>query len=170
MDGEVLSIPETLVLWSDNKGHEIRIETLRIAARSANVGELLNAHWDEVAHYKDKIPLAPLWAHLEKMELDGDLLLLTVREEEELIGYGMFIKRRHLHYQSLLIGENDLIFLDPAKRKTGMGLKLIEESEKCLKAAGCNKITFHMKPEHSFAPLLERRGYRLEELLYGKLL
>ena len=167
MDGVNL---DTLLLWSDTEGHEIRIETLLIAARSANVGDLLNAHWQEVANYKDKVPLAPRWESYETFERDGNLLLLTVRENEELIGYGLFIKRLHLNYESLLVGENNLIFLREDKRQSRLGSRLIDLSEAALKVAGVNKITFHVKPEHDFGPVLKRKGYTLEEHIWGKLL
>ena len=75
-----------------------------------------------------------------------------------------------MHFIAEKVSENNLIFLREDKRQSRLGSRLIDLSEAALKAAGVNKITFHIKPEHDFGPMLKRKGYTLEEHIWGKLL
>jgi GNAT superfamily N-acetyltransferase len=157
-------------LWSEGP-YEIQLETLREAINSEGAEDLMQAHWEEIAHYKDKVPLAPQLEQLQKMEDDGCLFILTLRENEELIGYAMWVTRSHLHYTSLtVVAVNDLIFVRKDKRIGGLGKRLMVESERAMRTIGAKKMQYHMKPHASFAPILERMGFIHEEIIYGKLL
>ncbi len=95
------------------------------------LGEMFKSHWEEVAHYKDKIPLKVDLESIKIAEEKGKLVSVVMEEEGEIIAYAMFIVSRHLHYK-ILYAHNDVIFLRKDKRKTGLGRQLIEESEKIL--------------------------------------
>lgn len=129
---------------------------------------LLPDHWAEVAHYTDKIPLSPLFERYKQLEKMGTIIMIGMRENGILIGYSVYAISQHMHYSTCLFAANDLLYLIPEKRKGGFGMKLIVESEKLLVAKEINRITYHVKPEHDFSPLLIKLGYMQEEIMYGK--
>lgn len=133
-----------------------------------DISHILHDHWEEVAHYKDKIPLSPIFEAYEQLDKNGNLFSVIMREDGKVIGYSLYIINRHIHYSTCLCGCNDILFLVPEKRNSNLGLKLITESDKLLISAGINRITYHVKPEHDFSPLLKRLGYIQEEIMYGR--
>ena len=158
----------TQILWTSGK-LEIAVEPLALA--SYNCESLLKQHWLEIANYKDKFPLEPRWDAIFQLEREGRIVLLTLRREGKLIGYSMFVLNKHLHYASMMVATNDILFVAPTERDFRLGYMLIIQSEKYLKSLKVDKVTWHMKPHKSFAKLLEKiGGYTHEEEIYGKLL
>ena len=129
---------------------------------------LLMDHWDEIAHYKDKIPLSPMFDVYQKLEENQNLFIVAMREDKKLIGYSIYMINRHAHYSTCLVAANDVLYLIPEKRAASLGMRLIIESDKLLITNGINRITYHIKPEHDFSPLLKRLGYMQEEIMYGR--
>lgn len=158
---------ERKCLWWEGD-HVIAVESVELAQPDCN--KLIQLHWKEIANWKGEVPLEPRWEEIHALERDGRIVLLTLRENGELIGYSMFVLNIHLHYRSLTVATNDVLFVRPDKRKSRLGLRLIKESEKYVKEIGANKITWHMKPFKSFGDILEKLGYTHEELIYGKYL
>lgn len=140
---------------------------------------LLQKHYDELTLNKDVVELAPDWARYADIEEAGKLYIFTLRDGPTLVGYSLFFLDTHLHYADLLVASNDVLFVDPAYRKTGDGAKLIQFSEDCLTALGARKITWHVKFNKfvngveqllDFRPLLHRAGYADEETMVGKII
>lgn len=158
-----------MVLWTSGK-LEIAQESFALASYGCE--SLIKQHWLEIANYKDEVPLEPRWEDIASLERQGRIYILTLRRDSVLIGYSMFVINIHLHYKSLKrIATNDILFVAPTERDIKLGYMLIVQSEKCMKALGMDKITWHMKPGKSFAPLLKKiGGYKHEEEIYGKLL
>jgi GNAT superfamily N-acetyltransferase len=129
---------------------------------------LIVDHYREVAHYQDKIALAPMWKTYEALERSGELILMCCRKEGVLIGYACWFLKNHLHYADCLCAYNDVIYLAPEQRRGRVGLRLIDESEYLLKCLGVDRILWHVKPSHDWSPVLKRKGYQLEELILGK--
>lgn len=162
-----LNTEHSYLLWQ--KGDFI-IRREMLANLRDEAEDITKLHWEEIANYKDTIPLEPDWDQMLNFEKLGRFYVLTLRENDILIGYATFQINTHLHYKSLIVGNNTLLFIKPDKRLGRLGGQMIDESEKYLKTKGINKITWHMKPHRSFAPLLERRGYKHEESTHGKLI
>lgn len=129
---------------------------------------LILDHYREVAHYQDRVPLAPRWSEYERLDRNQDLLIMAVRCDGELVGYAFWVLREHLHYAGHLVAYNDVIYLRPEHRRGRTGLRLIDESEYLLKCLGVDRILWHLKPSHDWSPILKRRGYQTEELILGK--
>ena len=92
------------ILW-EKGDYQIRKESVSEAAKDANA--LLKQHWLEIANYKDRVPLEPSWDDVYDLERRGAVILLTLREKGELIGYSMFITRWHLHYKQIVADNLD---------------------------------------------------------------
>lgn len=129
---------------------------------------LWHDHWEEIATDKDKIPLDPDVLKYQQMQNREDLLCITCRSKGELVGYAFMLIFPHLHYKTTLVAMNDLLYLKPQYRKGFAGIRLIKFAEKCCKDIGVQKIVWHIKTDHNFGPIMERLGYNLFEVNYGK--
>ena len=147
----------------------IEIKEVKTTEVMRKMQELYQQHWEEVANYKDQVPLDVDFDLLSRLDEAGKLIGVTAEEDGVAIGYALFIMAPHPHYKSLKTAANDVLFLQKNKRDTGTGLKLISESIRICKERGANKVTFHIKPDHDFSPLLKRFGFLHEEMIYGKL-
>ena len=138
---------------------------------------LINAHYQEIALNKGKIELDPDWDRYHSLEQAGLFRLFTARTVlakgepyDTLVGYfGVFVMP-HMHYKGHEFATNDVIYITPKYRKGFAGIRLIRFAERCLKEDGVSVLQINTKAHQSFAPVLERMGYQLNDLVYGKLL
>lgn len=132
---------------------------------------LLEKHFHEIAHYQD-IPLDPAIEQYLSIEKMGALRVFTCREfvdyEETLIGYAVFFVRPNLHYKNSLQASQDILFIHHAFRHAGFGAKFLSYCDGELKKEGVQVVYHHVKQAHNFGPLLERLGYELVDLIYGR--
>jgi len=131
---------------------------------------LLKAQWEEIANYREAIPLDVDFDAYRRFDEQGKLLMLMARERGLLIGYAIFFLLNTVHYKGSLFALNDVIYLRPEHRKGSAGLRLIREAELSCMEAGVVKISWHVKPTNDMQKLLELRGYKVEEINLGKLL
>jgi GNAT superfamily N-acetyltransferase len=136
---------------------------------------LLQKQWHEIANFKDSIPLDPNFSAYARADQEKRLLVLTARQEGQLIGYSVFFLVFSPHYQSTLFAINDVIYVSPEHRKGRLGLTLVRESERWVKSIATErqvrvKISWHVKLCNDFHELLTRLGYEIEEQSMGKVL
>ena len=129
---------------------------------------LIQDHWEEVAWYKDKIPLSPDYDRYLQMEELGMIHTVTVRYEDELIGYDINFVSPHLHYSSTKYAANDIIFLHPLHRGAGVALGMLNFAEEKLKEEGVSVITIHMKVDNPFKSLMDLAGFKHQEYIYSR--
>lgn len=124
------------------------------------------SHYGEVAHYRD-IPLSVDWDRLASAEAQDCLRIYTARtSEKKLVGYAFFIVQTSTHYSGSLQAIQDVIFILPEHR--GFGKKFILWCDKQLREEGVEVVYHHVKKEHNFGPMLEKLGYELIDLIYGR--
>lgn len=128
---------------------------------------LIEAHYDEIAKYKD-IPLDPDWDLYRKLEEVGILKAFSCRatDDNSLIGYAIYFVKPHIHYRSMLLAQQDILFIK--KEFRGRGIAFILWCDEQLKAMGCTVSMHHVKAEHNFGRMLERIGYELMDLIYTR--
>lgn len=131
------------------------------------VQPLLRAHWAEITFFPD-VPIDPRRDVYETMDDAGVLRIFTVRHRGKLVGYVDYIVNPHMHYQSLRIAGQDLLFLLPEYRSGGVGGGLLAFSEQMLKKEGVHAVTQHVKKALDFSPLLLATGYAEMETTYVK--
>lgn len=129
---------------------------------------LLEKHWEEVAMYKDRVPLAPDWERYHKMENEGLLHVVTVRDNGELVGYYVSILTNGLHYRFTKYAINDIVLIKPDYRNAKVGVELFKYVEKLLIDEGVTIMTIHMKTFLPFDSLCEGLGFDYAERLYTK--
>lgn len=131
---------------------------------------LLQRHWDEVALDKDTVPLDPNWAAYAELDRMDLLVITTARMNGTLVGYVSHFVVPNFHYMSLRVADNDIFWLAPEHRKSRIGITMLREAERNLRALGCNKILMKEKVHIPLGRLFEFLGYREIERLHAKTL
>ena len=95
---------------------------------------IFHEHWQVLGPYKDRMPLAPdreLYGYLEST---GALLMLTARQNGELLGYIIIVVKRGLHYSTTLQAITDIPYVKQSVRGRGVGVRLFLAAQEELKA------------------------------------
>jgi GNAT superfamily N-acetyltransferase len=130
---------------------------------------VLPEHYDELCVTKD-FPLMPDYEAYGRLHVAGMLRCITVREDNELIGYALFIVHPHLHYKSCITAFEDIYFLKKEHRKGRVGIRLFQFVEDVLKKEGVHRIIMHTKIHMDNTRLFEYLGYKLTDKLFTKIL
>ena len=126
------------------------------------------AHWDEIAHDKDKMPLDVDYASYAALEAIGALHIVTVRVDGELAGYHAAFIRPHLHYHATLCAWTDVYYVKPAFRQGYLPITLFRKTERFLRARGVQKLFAGCKVEADKTPLFRRLRWRKADTLFTK--
>lgn len=130
---------------------------------------LLDAHWEEVAAFKDDIKLSVDEVRYKELIALGVIRLWVCRNVfGEMCGYSAFVLQPNMHYQEHTFAVNDVIFIAPKYRHGTLAYQLVDHCEDQLKKSGVSVVTYHMKVYAPFHSLMETTGYTHLENLYGK--
>lgn len=133
----------------------------------AEITPLLERHWAEVAYFKD-VPVSVNWPIYQVLAKADLLIILTVRELDKLIGYGVYTLNPNLHYDQISQAQQDVLFVESGKRGAMIGSKLIKMADELLSTMGVHSVYHHVKLTHDFSKLLERQGYEQVEKIFVK--
>jgi GNAT superfamily N-acetyltransferase len=131
--------------------------------------QLYPEHYEELSVTKT-YNLDPDYEVYQKLADAGILKLVTARNDNELIGYIMFIITPHLHYKTCITAAEDIYFLKKEYRKGRIGIRLFQFAEQYLKNINVNRIIYGTKIHLDNSKLFEYLGYTHFEKLYTKLL
>lgn len=127
---------------------------------------LVEAHWNEIAHYKD-IPLEPDKDMYFKLEEVGVVRAFTARDElGVLVGYAVFFVKSNMHYKSSVQATQDILYIN--KKHRGFGRKFIDWCDEQLRKEDIEVVYQHTKKDHNFGPMLETLNYQLVDLIYAR--
>lgn len=129
---------------------------------------IFKKHYEEIAMYRDRIPLSPDYDKYYSLEEAGILHIITVRDCGKLIGYFWSIISPHLHYSTTISAVNDILYIDKKYRDKGIGQKMFEFAEEKLKELGVQTLAIHMKTSLPFDSLCVGMGYDYAERNYTK--
>jgi len=130
---------------------------------------LFSLHYEELCVTKD-FPLIPDYDAYKKLADAGMLRCITVRADDEVIGYAIFIIQPHLHYMTCKTAFEDIYYIRPDFRKGRVGIRLFKYAEEVLKGIGVNRIIMHTKIHMDNSTLFEYLGYKLTDKLFTKIL
>lgn len=130
---------------------------------------LFPLHYEELCVTKD-FPLAPDYDAYKRLADAGMLRCITVRADEEVIGYAIFIVQPHLHYMTCKTAFEDIYYIRPDFRKGRVGIRLFKYAEEVLKRIGVNRIIMHTKIHMDNSKLFEYLGYKWTDKLFTKIL
>jgi len=135
-----------------------------------NCNDLFKEHYEEIALNKSVMKLLPNWERYHALEQSGLLICLGAFRGEECIGYSINFFTNHMHYREMFYVQNDLLFVAEEHRKTRVGLDLIRETEKQAFARGAEMMLWHAKENTSLNTLMSRLGYKVQDIIYSKVL
>jgi len=129
---------------------------------------LVARNWEETGCFKD-VPLSPDKHKYTILEDAGQLHCYTVRNEGELVGYGLFFVGWSLHYSTTRQSAQDVFFIAPEYRHGRVALKFLEYVIAQLQEAGVQVDYQQVMAGHpELGRLLEHLGYQVVGTLYGK--
>jgi predicted acetyltransferase len=132
------------------------------------VAPILVEHWLEIEEDIDKIGFKPDYAKYLGLQDLGMLFCAVVRVDGKIVGYCSTIVSPHLHHSNDVFAINDILYLKKEHRKGLIGYKFIKFVEEQLKLRKVSKIIWPVKKKYNFGKLLQRLGYRDEEVHYCK--
>ena len=134
-----------------------------------DIAPMLDAHWQELAMFKDEIPLDVNWEAYNRGYDAGLLRAYGVRAGGTLIGYAVFqVVPRHAHYAHRW-AINDVIWIHPNFRNFGVGSKLCEAYERDLADGGPIVVVVETKAHSpALAALLAAKQYLLMGSVFAK--
>ncbi len=172
----------------------------KVEVRPSNVNELrtigqesdlLKDHWQEIASNKELMVLNPNWVRYYELEERDQFAMLAAWDGEVMVGYSVNFVFQHLHYSALTVMSNDIFYVDRDYRAGGLGVRLLNETEKLAREMECGILLFHSKPGSDlaevlgakltvlgklkrllspFGRLLGHRGYGVEDIIHSKVL
>ena len=120
---------------------------------------------DEVNVYNEKLDL-DFEAYFES-EQAGVIHSFTLRDNDnELIGYSIFLVSNMGHHKSVIYAYQDVIYVNPKYRICG--IKFIRYTEKELKKLGVDVVLHGCPNDSRIGGVLERLGYNEIEKIYGR--
>lgn len=134
---------------------------------------LFHSHWLELGPFRDRMPLAPNLATYHFLEMQGELLTLTARQDRKLVGYLIAAVRPGLHYSQTLQAITDIPYVHPSVRGRGIGFRLFYAAEEEFKRRKVGPWFASSKinsPLHKSMDKLLTRGFGMspQDLQYSK--
>ncbi len=133
---------------------------------------LFGAHWRELGPYKDRMPLAPNVEVYAFLESAGQLLTLTARRNDRLVGYLIAKVGPGLHYQTTLQAITDIPYVHPSVRGRGIGVRLFLAAQEEFKKRGVGPWFASLKVGSDLEPSMHKvltwLGMKPCDLQYSK--
>lgn len=126
---------------------------------------LLRNHFEEVGTVSGQ--LQPNLEMYQLMHDAGKLIIFTIRDEGELIGYSLFLIDKHIHIRDALCARQDILYVKP-ERRGFLSLRFMKWCEKRLKKLGVKIIFTSTTTRLDFGTILKRTGYKAIETVYSK--
>lgn len=146
----------------------VSIQCERLEDILEEMQEVFPIHWEELALNKDKVPLDPQYDIYLAREQQDELLLVTVRKQQSLLGYFVGFIAPGLHYKTCLTCTMDIFYIRPDYRGSSLGLKLFRYVERELRARGVQRWFMGSKLHKDASFLFEAIGAEPVETYHSK--
>jgi len=131
---------------------------------------LFPLHWEELALNKDSVPLDPQYHIYDQRDAAGMVMVVTLREAGELVGYFIGFVAPGLHYQTCLTLHLDIFWIKPTHRGKSGGIALFKAVEAEARRRGVQRMFVGSKIHADASFLFERLGYTKVETVYSIML
>lgn len=129
---------------------------------------LMIDHWTEVAQHKDIMKLDPFFERYLEREKKGELHVVIVRAEGVIVAYSVhFLMPTNMHYRGLRCAEDDVHYVVPVLRKTGLHEAMRRFALEDMKKKGIQYVTARTKIEHGHDNVLRRIGFTPLDQVYS---
>lgn len=119
---------------------------------------------------KDENPMTldPNFTLYKLMEDSGSMRVYTMRQAGKLVGYQVLFIATHPHSKRVLTAQMDILFLHPDYRKGYAAMNFMTWCDGELQAEGVNIVIKTIKRRLDFGAILERMGYKAEDVTYSR--
>ena len=125
-----------------------------------------NEQYEELSNVKGVIRLDPDIDQLKMLHDSNTLFIVTVRKENELIGYLFWLIFNHLHFTGVLHAIADLYHITKSERGNGAGKAMFEYAINFCSEKGVKRVLLGEKTEHAHSMLIESFGFKRTEQFY----
>lgn len=132
------------------------------------VKPLLPLHYEELALNKDKVPLDPQYNVYLARDAAGEVMVITLRRDGELVGYFVGFVAPGLHYRTCLTLQMDIFYIAPEHRGGTGALKLFRAVEREAKRRGIQRMFVGSKWHRDASRLFKALGYEMVEIYFSK--
>ena len=129
---------------------------------------LLPLHYQELALNRDKVPLDPMYELDDAMDVQGKVLVVSLREEGKIVGYFIGFVEPKLHYRTCLALTMDIFWTHPDIRGGLAGVRLFREVEREAKRRGVQTLYYGSKLHKDSGRLFEYLKMKPIETYYSK--
>jgi len=134
---------------------------------------LFKKHYEELATHRQAIPLAPDWDKYHILDFDGNLRILTVRDNGMLVGYMFLILGPGLHYVTTLQAQVDMFWLDPLYRAGWFPMTMFRELERYCRELKVVRLFLSEKAHFErdrggLGVIFKRLGFEVQDILWAK--
>lgn len=129
---------------------------------------LYPAHWAEVAHDTDSLPLDVNYERYLQLESARMLHVAVARQDGHLVGYHIFVIRAPQHYKSTVTAFSDATYLKPACRLGFNGVRFLRFAADSTRGAGAKGVYMSSTARKPFGKILEWLGFAETERIFYK--
>lgn len=138
-----------------------------VRAIKDELSQLLQANWDESGWYQDRMELDVDWETYFRLQEQGNLVIYTLREEQELVGYCIWISSPFLHSKGKFVGDLDTVYITPKARRFRVAYTFLKGVFEHF-ISTVDFMNVHMKVGNNCKRLMEGLGMELMEYKYTK--
>lgn len=150
----------------------LEIRGLSVEEILAEGPALFREHWREIAQNRDTNKLALDDLRYKALETSGSLIVLAARDGPKLVGYSIAILNGpHLHDAEMFCAVSDALFVTKPYRNTGIGARLIRDTETVAKECGATTMVWHaMKDSDLDIRMSRSTRYQVQDVSYTRTL
>lgn len=104
----------------------------------------------------------------ENLYEGGHLVILTAREDGNMIGYLLMVVRKHFHSTGIKAGTEEAMYLKPEKRIGTTGIRMMKIMEVVLKSLGVQRVYYTSRPQRDLSRLYSRLGFSPVASIFAK--
>lgn len=129
---------------------------------------MLEVHHAE-SNMLEGVPFDPDYEAYKRAYDAGFLLCVTCRDNEDIVGFVVFLITPNLYSKKHVIAVEDMYYVKPEYRKGFIAIKILKFAENLLALRGVTTISIGCKAHSDQTRLYERLGYRYTEKHFSKL-
>lgn len=122
---------------------------------------------NEKEYVEQGIELNPDYKLYRYLESTYNLFVVVLRSRGEIIGYFILLKQPHLHHKQLSLASVDILYIKPENRGTEAIKYLMEFMVGLCEMLKVKWLRIGMKQDQRFEKLLEKNGFKLDEVVYS---
>lgn len=113
-------------------------------------------------------PLDMDWDFYIESAKQDKFVLITARENEELVGFVTYYVNNHPHHKTVMFACCDILAVKLGHRGKGIGTKLVTAAEPLLKMFYVKRVVHASRTVYDVEPLFPKLGFTLVEHNYMK--